>query len=154
MKTLRNIFTLFALVAFTGVYAQMENKQVEKETMVKNYEVETSKGNMTYTLKVDTKRTNWVTMEKEELSKKEQTRVHQPKKITKVISIKGDDDPTYDNVLYVTYKANEDDDFEIYPTKEGFTLSVVGKDFRYRLLDRNDSVNKEYEDFFEVSMSQ
>jgi hypothetical protein len=154
MKTIKNIFTVLALVAFTATYAQMENKQVETETLVKSYEVETSKGTMTYTLKVDTKRSNWVTMEKDELSLKEQTRVHQPKRITKVISIKGDNDSSFDNVLYVTYKAEEDAEFKIYPTKEGFTLSVVGKDFRYRLLDRNYSVDKEYEDFFEVSMSK
>lgn len=154
MKHLRNIFTVLTLLAFTVMYGQMENKQTEKETVVKTYQVETSKGTMDYSLKVDTKRSNWVTMEKEELALKEQTRVHKPKKVTKIISIKGLNDSQYDNVLYISYKSKNDDEFKIYPTRDGFNMSVVGKEFRYSLLDRDYSIEEEHEDFFEVSMSK
>jgi hypothetical protein len=154
MKYFRNIITLFAIVAFSAAYGQMENKQTEMETLVKAYQVETAKGTMDYTIKVDTKRSNWVTMEKEELAQKEQTRVQQPKKITKIISIKGDDDPSYNNVLYISYKVKEDQDFKIYPTKEGFSIQTVGKELRYSLLDRNYTIHKDHKDFFEVEMSK
>lgn len=150
MKTLKNIITLIALITVTGMTAQKINKQVTNEVMTKTYEVNQGDQIINYTIQIETKETDYVTMKKEELSKKEQTRVDNSKKITKLISIDNDSDPNFDNVIALTYLTSEDEHFTIQPTKEGFAIEVVGKKLGYNFLKKEYNVSKKDTDTFEV----
>ncbi len=152
MKIFKTICTLIALIAVTGMSAQKINKQVTKEVMIKNFTVDQGDRTIEYTLKIDNKETGYVTMEKSDRSKKEQDRIPNPVKVTKVISIDNDLDPNYDNVIELTYLTKEDEHFTIDQTEEGFVISVVGKQLRYNFLKRDYNVIKKDADTFEVVM--
>lgn len=152
MKNLKNIFLAFALIAFTGSYAQKINKQVENESVVRTFEIESENKTVSYSVKVDTKKMNYVTMEDSELKQKEQTRVLKPKKVMKLISVSSEMNPAFNNVFELWYMAKGDEEIKVYPTSEGFTLDVNGKAFTYRLLDRDYVVSKKNADFFQVKM--
>ena len=150
MKTLKNLMTLIALVAVTGMTAQKINKQVTQEEMTKTYEINQGDRIIDYTIKINTKETGYVTMKNEDLPKKEQTRVENKKTITKLISIDNDADSSYDNIIAVTYLTKDDANFKIQETDEGFAIIIEGKELRYNFLKKEYNVTKKDTDTFEV----
>lgn len=150
MKTLKKIVTLIALISVTGMTAQKINKQVTDEVMIKKYEVNHGDRTIDYTLKINTKEAGYVTMKKSDLPKKEQERIQNNKKVTKLISIDNDADPSYDNVIALTYLTKDDDHFTVNQTEEGFTITVVGKELRYNFLKKEYNVTTKDTDTFEV----
>lgn len=150
MKTFKTIFTVIALTFVTGVTAQKINKQIVDETWTKNYEVTQNDKTFEYTVAVENMESNYVTMEREDLPKKEQDRVHVPANVTKIVRIDNDMDPMYDNVLKLTYKTEADEHFNITPTEDGFMISVVGQELRYNFLKRDYEVSITDANTFEV----
>lgn len=150
MNTLKNICTLIALFAITGMSAQKINKQVTKEAMVKTYTVDHGDRTIDYSIKITNKETGYVTMEKSDLSKKEQDRVPNPVNVTKVISIDNDADPMYDNILALTYTTPKDDQMNMSPTKNGFMINVSGNELHYDFIKKDYKVVKKDTDTFEV----
>jgi len=118
--------------------------------MIKAYTVETADELINYSVKIETTKTNWVATEKSDRGQPNQRRETKPMKITKLISISSLEQPTYDNVLSMSYTAMNDDDFRIYPTAEGFAVSASGRLFTYKLIDREYYIDKSAIDFFDV----
>lgn len=150
MKTLRNIMSLIAIFAITGMNAQKINKQVTKEEMVKTYTVDHGDKTIDYSIKINTKETGFVTMEKSDLSKKEQDRVPNPVNVTKVISIDNDADPMYDNVLALTYTTKSNEEFSLSPTTSGFLINIDGNELHYDFINKDYKVVKKDADTFDV----
>jgi len=150
MKIFKTLLTLVAFVSFTGMDAQKINEQVAEKVMVKNYSVDYGDTTIDYRIKIKNEESGYVTMEKTDLSKKEQDRVVNPVHVKKVISIDNDADPSYDNVLEVTYVTKEDDHFMIDETENGFIIKIVGNQLDYNFLKKEYNVTKKDADTFEV----
>lgn len=151
MKFFKYIFLSLTILSAGTALAQKYNKQKADETLIKAYTVETNDELISYSVKVETTEINWVATEKSDKGKLNQSREIKPKKITKLISISSLEDPTYDNVLAMSYTAMDDDNLRIYPTAEGFAVSISGKLFTYNLIDREYYIDKTATDFFDVS---
>ncbi|NNM22058.1 MAG: hypothetical protein HKO54_00790, partial [Flavobacteriaceae bacterium] len=134
----------------TGMTAQKANKQVAEEVMMKNYTINHGDMVIDYTIKVKTKESGYVTMQKQDLTKEEQDRVRDEFKVTKLISIDNDVDPFYDNILELTYVTKADDHFEVVQTNEGFEIKVVGQKLKYNFLKKEYDVMKKETDTFDV----
>jgi hypothetical protein len=150
LKNIKTVFTLIAFIAFTGLTAQTVNKQVTKEVLQKKYSVNNGDVSITYAVKVNSKVKSSVNVKASDYNKKEQDRVKDNLKITKLIHIDSDSDSNYDNVLELTYESRKDDNFKILETSNGFIIEVTGKKLDYNFLKKDYVITSKDKDTFEV----
>jgi len=150
MKNLKTVFSIFALIAFSGVIAQTTNKQVTSEVLQKKYTISNGNETINYSIKINSQEKSSVKMEATDRNKKEQNRVKDKYLITKLIRIDSDSDSRYDNVLQLSYESQKDDNFNVYETAQGFVIEVTGKKLDYNFLKKVYALTNKSKDTFEV----
>lgn len=134
---MKNLKIVFALIAFTtfctvGAFAQNDNKQKVSETKINKFSVKSTQGTIDYTVRVNTKATDYVKMDN--LSQEEQTRLKTENDVITTIEVDNDMDPMYDNTITLTYESPEDDTVKVVPTASGFNIMVAGEELSYNFL--------------------
>lgn len=133
MKMMKQLCTLLLTVVFaTSLSAQHMNKEVGDETKVQKYTVETAKGTMEYTVKVNTQWSDYV--ETVNNQKKERPRVSNANNVVSTIEVNNDADMAYDNVITLSYQSKKEEPVTVVPTPQGFDIMVAGEKLRYNYI--------------------
>lgn len=131
MKMMKQLCTLLLTVVFTtSLSAQhMKNKEVGDETKINNFKIKTANGTMDYTVKVDTRWTDYV--ETVNNNAQDRPRTTDDHNVISTIRVNNDSDPAYDNLITMTYQSEKDDPIKVVPNATGFDILVAGEKLRY-----------------------
>ncbi|GAA3519773.1 hypothetical protein GCM10022393_37470 [Aquimarina addita] len=150
MKNLKLFTVTLLFLTTTLVKAQHDNKQIIQETITKQYEVEKGASTIPYKVHIKNKETSEVLLKKEDQNALNQERINTPEMITKIIRIDDDADHYYDNLIELSYAVDDDADFKIVPTKNGFVITVKGKELNYDFMKKEYQVEKLDNNFFKI----
>ncbi|TNJ46419.1 hypothetical protein KFZ70_13370 [Tamlana fucoidanivorans] len=124
------VFVLAILISGT-VMAQEEPTEIKEESKVKTIKYKDGKETKEKKLKVVTRETANVELDKRDAHKVNQKRIDATKKVEKVIMIDDDSDEAFDVLTKTTYFVKGDDNYKFIPNNNGFDIAFDNDNNRF-----------------------
>ncbi|NJX15111.1 hypothetical protein [Tamlana crocina] len=120
MKYLAYIMAMFV---FTTTWAQETPKEVKQETQVKTVKYDDGEATTEKKVKVVTRETADVKLDKKDKEKVNQQRVKSTKKVEKMLMVDDDNDAEFDLLTKTTHFVNDNGQYKFTPTNRGFDIA-------------------------------
>lgn len=120
---MKNLIYVSAFLLCTGVFAQEKPKEVKEETEVKVVKSNNGKKNVEQKVKVVTRETANVELDKNDAKKVNQDRIKATKKVEKMVMVDNDGDNSYEFLTKETYFVSGDQNYKFTPSNTGFDIA-------------------------------
>lgn len=120
---MKNLIVLIAIIFSGNLFAQETPKEVKQETEVKTVKIKDADKTTEKKVKVVTRETASVELDKKDQNKTNQDRVEATKKIEKRVFVDNDNDDNYDMLTQETYYVLGDEKYMFTPNKKGFDIA-------------------------------
>lgn len=121
---MKNLIYMIALLICGTAIAQEKPTEIKKETAVKVVKYKDGDKTKEGKIKVVTKETSQVKLDKDDVKKLNQDRVPATSKVTRTIMIDNDADKAYDVLTSETFYVNADQDYKFSPSETGFIMAL------------------------------
>ncbi|ULC58223.1 hypothetical protein MBM09_09860 [Flaviramulus sp. BrNp1-15] len=120
---MKNIIYVFAMLIFSTAMTQEKPTEVKEETKVKTIKYKDGDETAEKKVKVVTRETANVKLDKNDATKVNQDRVAATTKVEKMLMIDDDADSDYDTLSKVTYFMYGDNNYMFTPNSRGFDIA-------------------------------
>ncbi|MFD1162187.1 hypothetical protein [Hwangdonia seohaensis] len=124
---MKNLIFAFALLFIGSAMAQEKPKEVKQETKVKIVKTKNDKETSEKKVKVITRETADVKLDKKDENKVNQNRVNATKKVEKMVMVDDDNDADYDVLTKETFFVSGNETYKFTPNERGFDI-IFDKD--------------------------
>lgn len=125
LKTLKmkNLIYIGVFLFCIGGFAQEKPKEVKEESQIKVVKTREGNRNVEKKVKVVTRETADVELDKNDAKKVNQDRIKATKKVEKMVMVDNDDDDSYDLLSKETYFVSGDENYKFSPSNQGFDIA-------------------------------
>ena len=120
---MKNIIYAFALLVCSTAIAQEKPSEVSEEVEVKTVEYKNGDATTEKKVKVITRETSNVKLDKKDKNKVNQDRLKATKKVEKMVMVDDDADNDYDTLSKITYYVIGESEFMFTPNNRGFDIA-------------------------------